>query len=587
MGGRIPQPFIQDLLARTDIVETISPRIVLKKQGSNYSARCPFHEEKTPSFSVSQTKQFYYCFGCGAHGNAIDFLMHYDRLDFVSAIEMLASQVGLEVQREGGDTQANTHSELYPLLGKVAEYYQQQLPPSKIAIDYLKSRGLTGQCAKQFHIGFAPAGWNNLSRHFHASSKITQQLINAGMMIAKETSHPYDRFRQRIMFPIRDIRGRIIGFGGRALGDEQPKYLNSPETPIFHKSQELYGLYEARQKNSKLSRLIVVEGYMDVISLAQYGIHYACATLGTAINPKHIQKLLRYTSDLIFCFDGDAAGKAAAWKALTLALPLLREGIQMRFLFLRENEDPDSLIRKIGARAFETEIDKALPLPDVFFNHLRNQYPQNTTANKAAFAKEAYEYLNTMPQGLYQQLLLKQLSQTISLSPSDLDTLIQHAPKARQPSAQILESATTKTKLNPAEIACALLLRSPSLVSEVKDVTILSTIKIRGINILITLFQRLKQSPQLTIGQLIAQAQTEAEQMAIAKLAAYPLPIPEEGFKLEFLGALDQLCARQTDQQINQLIEKAKQTVLSSAEKQRLQTLLQNKVQNRAATIDL
>lgn len=377
MAGLIPQSFIDDLLNRTDIVEVVSSRIQLKKTGKNYSACCPFHKEKTPSFTVSPDKQFYYCFGCGAGGNALGFVMDHDQLEFPQAVEELAKRAGMDVPREerggrGHTPRQPTDSPLYPLLSAAAEFYKQALkshPARKAAVNYLKGRGLTGEIARDFGLGFAPPGWDNLLKHLGGDNLQLKAMLDAGLLVENsDTGKRYDRFRDRVMFPIRDSRGRIIAFGGRVLGDDKPKYLNSPETPVFHKGQELYGLYEARQKNRDLDEIMVVEGYMDVIALAQQGIRNAVATLGTATSEEHIKRLFRLVPSILFCFDGDQAGRKAAWRALESVLPNLQDGKRVRFLFLPEGEDPDSLVRAEGEDAFRARItQQAQPLAEYFF----------------------------------------------------------------------------------------------------------------------------------------------------------------------------------------------------------------------------
>jgi len=370
MAGRIPQQFIDDLLNRVDIVEIIDSRVPLKKKGKEYSACCPFHNEKTPSFTVSQNKQFYHCFGCKANGSAIGFLMEYEHLSFPDAIEELARSQGIDVPYEGGqrpDPEAKkAQTDLYDLMQEADQFYQKQLRQhalSEQAVNYLKERGLSGEVAKIFGIGFAPDGWDNLLKALGTTPEHEKALVTAGMLIQKDNGKCYDRFRDRIMFPIRDRRGRCIAFGGRILPKEQPndkdaKYLNSPETPLFHKGRELYGLYEARQALRDIPRLMVVEGYMDVVALAQFEVRYAVATLGTATTPDHLQRLFQLTSEVVFCFDGDRAGKEAAWRALQTCLPEMRDGRETRFMFLPDGEDPDSYIRKIGKEAFELEISR-------------------------------------------------------------------------------------------------------------------------------------------------------------------------------------------------------------------------------------
>ncbi|MFM1892488.1 MAG: hypothetical protein RLZ44_1565, partial [Pseudomonadota bacterium] len=359
MAGKIPQRFIDDLIARVDIVDVINQRVPLKKAGHEYKACCPFHDEKTPSFTVSPTKQFYHCFGCGAHGTAIGFLMDYDRLSYPEAIEALADDLGLEVPHEAGVERGPDLSPLYEILEQAARFYAWQLrrhPDSARAVEYLRQRGVSGEIAADFRIGFAPPGWDNLLRELGGDARAVDSLRGAGLISEPEDGKRYDRLRDRIVFPILDARGRVVGFGGRVLGAGEPKYLNSPETPVFHKGRELYGLYQAKQAVKQLERLLVVEGYMDVVALAQFGIRYAVATLGTATTAEHLEKLFRSVPEVVFCFDGDRAGRDAAWKALETALPLLREGRQARFLFLPEGEDPDTLVRREGAAAFAARV---------------------------------------------------------------------------------------------------------------------------------------------------------------------------------------------------------------------------------------
>ncbi len=573
MQTRIPQAAIQDILSRVDIVEIIQSRVALTKKGHNHLSRCPFHDEKTPSFTVSSTKQFYYCFGCSAHGNALSFLMTYDRMEFIDAITYLAQQAGIDVNYEAITQSNQPHQDLYPLMERIANYYKKTLRNAPQAIQYLKSRGLTGQTAKDYGIGYAPSEWDNLTRHLQNDTKHQQQMITAGMLIRKDSGKTYDRFRHRIMFPIRDVRGRIIAFGGRSIGDDTPKYLNSPETPIFHKSNELYGLYEARQKNQTLHRILIVEGYMDVISLHQHGITYAVATLGTATNVKHTQKLLRYTDEIIFCFDGDRAGQQAAWKALTINLPILRDGIHIRFLFLPKNEDPDSYIRTIGKEAFEERIQQAQSLSTVFFESLEQQFPLNSLDAKARFAIQAIQLLNTMPLGIFHQLMSQQLADRCHLPIEELDKLI-----TAQSNGPITPTSSNSLLLAPAQLASALLLQYPNLVDKISDLTALQTVEAPGKSMLIQLIQHFKKQPDLTTGKLLAQWDNAEEKQWIAKLAAHQLPIPEEGVEAEFLGAIARLEERYARQRRQQLIDKAKTTALSPAEKQQLQSLLTDKL---------
>lgn len=403
MAGHIPRSFIDDLLARLDIVDIIDARVKLKKKGKNYGACCPFHNEKTPSFSVSQEKQFYHCFGCGAHGNAIDFMMEYERLEFPEAIEELASYLGIDVpreQRQGGrfpsnQPQANTEQKrnLYDLMTGIAQFYRDQLKlsTSKVAIDYLKERGLSGEIVQKFGIGYVADEWDLVRKNFGQQKQAQDMLVSGGMLIENDKGNRYDRFRGRVMFPIRDRRGRVIGFGGRVIGDGTPKYLNSPETPIFHKGKELYGLYEVTQAYREPPQILVVEGYMDVVALAQYGVDYSVASLGTSTTGDHIQLLFRQTNTVVCCYDGDRAGKEAAWRALENALQYLKTGNTLKFLFLPDGEDPDSYIRKYGKDAFEQQMHQAIPLSRYLFENLIEIHQLNLGSNEGKSALRAMQ----------------------------------------------------------------------------------------------------------------------------------------------------------------------------------------------------
>jgi DNA primase len=441
MAGLIPQSFIDDLLNRTDIVDVVSSRIQLKKTGKNYSACCPFHKEKTPSFTVSPDKQFYYCFGCGAGGNALGFVMDHDQLEFPQAIEELAKRAGMDVPREesgrGHKPRQPVDSPLYPLLNAAAEHYRQALkshPQRKYAVDYLKGRGLTGEIARDFGIGFAPPGWDNLLKQLGADALQQKVMIDAGLLIENaENGRRYDRFRDRIMFPIRDSRGRVIAFGGRVLGDDKPKYLNSPETPVFHKGQELYGLYEARKHNRDLDEIMVVEGYMDVIALAQQGLRNAVATLGTATSEEHLKRLFRIVPSVLFCFDGDAAGRNAAWRALESTLSSLQDGRRARFLFLPDGEDPDTLVRAEGTDAFRARINQhAQPLADYFFQQLCEEADPRSLEGKAHLVTLAAPLIDKIPGNNLRALMRQRLSEITGLSGEALSQ-VASAPRSHAP----------------------------------------------------------------------------------------------------------------------------------------------------------
>lgn len=567
--SRIPKSFIEDLLVRTDIVEIIGNRIKLRKTGNNFTALCPFHNEKTPSFTVSPNKQFYYCFGCGAHGNAISFIMNFDRMEFVDAIETLASYIGLDVPREISKT-STFITEFHQILAKSNHYYQQQLRSANNAIAYLKTRGLSGEICKRFNIGYAPPGWNNLLAKLGKTNTSQSQLVTAGMLIKKEDNHLYDRFRNRIMFPIHDQRGNVIGFGGRSIGDEFPKYLNSPETPIFNKSQELYGLYEAKQTNNNLSHIIIVEGYMDVISLAQHGITYAVATLGTATTTKHIQKLLRYTSKIIFCFDGDIAGKKAAWRALKNTLPLMRDGIQASFLFLPENEDPDSQIRKESKSNFLKRIHNAIPLSEFFFTQLIEEETINinTVDGRAHIAQKANQLLDTIPNGIFYQLMLKKLAKKIHLDTSE----IRNFNKMNKTSPTYKHNITKSPSLVLSAIK--LLLHYPQLAKYGKNLNQIADINLPYIQLLAEILTLLIQHPDFTTANILEHWRNKKEAQLLAELTASEIPIAAQNLQNEFTDTIKRLHEYHTEEIIQKLLQETNNGNINPNDKYKLQKLI-------------
>ena len=426
----IPPEFIDEILARADIVEVIEARVTLKKTGQNYSGLCPFHNEKSPSFSVSQEKQFYYCFGCQASGSALKFLMEFDRMDFIQAVEYLADRVGMEVPRNKNPDPGVTQKRksLYEILAQSTSYYAAQLRAHEgreRAVSYLKGRGLSGEIARDFSLGFAPPGWDNLLLELAKSNHDRQLLIESGMVVeGADEDKVYDRFRDRVIFPIKDLRGRTIAFGGRVLSDDaKPKYLNSPETSVFHKGRELYGLYEARKRVRKLEKLIVVEGYMDVVALAQNGIGYSVATLGTATSTEHIERMFRLVPQIIFCFDGDEAGRNAGWKALKSTLPAMQDGRGVKFLFVPDGDDPDTLIRREGQAAFEKRINEALGLTEFFFASLTSELDMDSLEGRAALSKLAVPLIREIPESVFKQLLIDELSGRTGLSNDRLQSV--------------------------------------------------------------------------------------------------------------------------------------------------------------------
>ena len=422
--ARLPQAFIDQVLDRTDIVDVVDRRVKLKKAGKNYSACCPFHQEKTPSFSVNPEKQFYYCFGCGAGGNALGFVMDYERMEFREAIESLAQAAGIDLPPEEGDAapQVDHQKPLYEAMEKATRVYESQLrkhPSRGRVVDYLKQRGLSGEIARDFRLGFAPEGWDNLMTTLSSEEEIGQALT-AGLLIENDSGRKYDRFRDRVIFPIVNQRGKVIAMGGRVLGDGKPKYLNSPETPLFSKSHELYGLHHIRKFAKNLSRIVVVEGYMDVIALAQFGIHYAVATLGTSVGKPHLEMLFRRVDHVVFCFDGDEAGRKAAFRGMEAALPMMEDGRQVKFLFLPEGEDPDSVVRNKGSQHLEHLFDNADPLETFLFDQMAQGIDLNTMDGKARLSKLVAPYINLIPDGVFKTLLFKALADRTDM---DVDSL--------------------------------------------------------------------------------------------------------------------------------------------------------------------
>ncbi|HDN26929.1 MAG TPA: DNA primase, partial [Thioploca sp.] len=503
----IPRGFIDDLMTRVDIVDLIDNYVSLRKAGRNYTALCPFHNEKTPSFSVNPDKQFYYCFGCGTHGTAIGFLMNYAHLNFVEAVHELASRVGVEVVYEqGGSTPASitAFDELYQVMAQAAQYYRQQLRQSQAAIDYLKKRGLTGEIARDFGLGYAPPGWDNLLKTLGTDSDMRKRLLKTGLIKQNESGRRYDHFRDRVMFPILDVRGRVIAFGGRKLSksEHEPKYLNSPETPLFQKSSELYGWYLASKIRS-LQQIIVVEGYMDVVALAQYGIPNVVATLGTATTHQHLTRLFRKLPEIIFCFDGDEAGQKAAWRALEMALPLLQDGRSVRFMFLPKGDDPDSLVRHSGAQGFETYLNRALPLSDFLFGTLKQRVNLNHPEGRARLVELAKPLLKQLPAGAYRDLMLQQLSDLTRVNFKNLTRLIQKGEVPKQPIAKTRKPGESIIEFSLVHQAIIRLLHKPALSLSIDDrYEKLSNLKQQDIKLLLNIIELTRKNHQLKLGML-------------------------------------------------------------------------------------
>ncbi len=569
---RIPQTFLDDLLGRTDIVALIGSRIQLKKAGRDWQACCPFHNEKTPSFTVSPNKQFYHCFGCGAHGNALRFLMEYDRLEFLDAVEALAHLAGVEVPRDAASPKTTDNKPLYALMEQAAKHYREQLRASQKAIDYLKRRGVSGEIARTFSIGYAPPGWNNLLDQ-NNDDKLA---VAAGLAIRKDDGGAYDRFRDRIMFPIRDSRGRVIAFGGRTLGDETPKYLNSPETPIFHKGRTLYGLYEARQALRELPRLLVVEGYMDVVALAQNGIAYAVATLGTATTEEHLEQLFRSTSEVVFCFDGDRAGREAGWRALERALSVMRDGREIRFLFLPDGEDPDTLVRQEGREAFEHRLRQALPLSRYLLEQLGSKTDLTSVDGRARLVELARPHVIKLAPGAFRKLLCGQVAKLARMPADDVESL--YFGSARPAAAPRPPPRAVRSGRSLARRALQLLLEHPQLAAEAGEIERLRGLAAEGVQMLAEVIEFLQHHPHLHAGALLEHWQDRPELGELVAAAGDPgTPLPEAGARTEFRAALERLLATGNDQRVKALLAREAAGGLSAAETQELAALLRSK----------
>ncbi|OLQ91328.1 DNA primase [Vibrio ponticus] len=582
MAGHIPRSFIDDLLARLDIVDIIDARVKLKKKGKNYGACCPFHNEKTPSFSVSQEKQFYHCFGCGAHGNAIDFMMEYERLEFVEAIEELASFLGLDVpreQRQGGhfrndQPQASSDQKrsLYDLMGSIGQFYRDQLkqPSSKIAIQYLKDRGLSGEIVQKFGIGYVADEWDLVRKNFGQQKTTQDMLVTGGMLIENDKGNRYDRFRGRVMFPIRDRRGRVIGFGGRVIGDGTPKYLNSPETPIFHKGKELYGLYEVLQAYREPPRILVVEGYMDVVALAQYGVDYSVASLGTSTTGDHLQVLFRQTSTVVCCYDGDRAGREAAWRAMENALPYLTDGRQLKFMFLPDGEDPDSYIRQQGKEAFEQQIDSSMSLSDFMFSSLMQQVDISNREGMAKLTSLAVPLIDKVPGGTLRLYLRDLLGKRLGLM--DERQLQQLISKEGQKEVRVLPHQ--EIKRTPMREVIALLIQNPSYAEMVPDLSSVKNLTVPGLSLLLEVLEYCQANPNITTGQLLEQWRNSSHSALMLRLAGWEIPLDDDNEMDIFLDSLDKILSQCVEKQIENLQAKERSVGLSAEEKRELLALM-------------
>ena len=567
--ARIPDAFIDELLARSDIVEIVGARVPLKKQGREYSARCPFHDERSPSFTVSPTKQFYHCFGCGAHGTAISFLMNYDRLEFLDAVDELAKRAGMEVPRHTRQRNENGNTrDIFSALDAASAFFRRQLAQSDKARDYVARRGIEAGIVERFGIGYAPDGFSALRDALGTDQRRMQLLERGGLFSKNDKGHVYDKFRDRLMFPIHDRRGRVIAFGGRVIDPEDsPKYLNSPETALFHKGRELYGLWQARQANAKLERLVVVEGYMDVVALAQYGVSQAVATLGTATTPEHAELLFRNAPDVYFCFDGDRAGRAAAWKALESVLPRMKDGRQALFLFLPDGEDPDSLVRKEGVAGFDARLHDATPLSQFFFDSLSADINLATLDGKARLAERCKPLLAQSPDGAFGDLMRQRLTELTGVGARA------SAPQVHVPMHRPRGGAGSTQKPSLVRSAIQHLLHRPAIALELLPPDRYADARQPGIELLHALVLLVRERPDIGTGGLLEHFADRDESSALQKLAAQELPGEEAALRAEFLGAIGQLEKQVLQQRIDELQQRMSE--LDEAEKYELRALLQ------------
>jgi len=536
MSGLIPESFIEELLARSDVVELIERRVPLKRVGSEFQACCPFHNEKTPSFTVSPKKQFYHCFGCGAHGSVIGFLMQYEGLEFLDAVEELARAAGLEVPSTGTQ-QPRPDTGLYDILAACSHFYVEQLKNNPAALEYLKGRGLSAEVCQQFDIGYAPGAWDALIKQIGTDDKKRDQLKQAGML-SVGNSGSYDKFRDRIMFPIHDRRGRVIAFGGRALSDDGPKYLNSPETTLYHKSRELYGLYLARQRSSRLDSIIAVEGYMDVVALAQFGFKNVVATSGTATTALQVELLFRAADTVVYCFDGDTAGRKAAWRALETTLPKLREGLQAKFLFLPDGEDPDSMVRKHGEQDFTQQIENASTLSEFFFDHFSATIDIASLDGRARLVQQAQPIIETMPEGVFRDMMNEKL-----------ESLAQHRLHHHSTAVATLQAGVTD-RGKPVQIRTPMRTAMAHLVQNPSMVTLLESTDefvgpghddIQGVEIFRELVDFCAERPNITSAQLFEHWHQHPALPHLEKLAVWNLPGDEDKQVQEFIDATNRI----------------------------------------------
>jgi DNA primase len=590
MAGRIPQAFIDDVVARSDIVEIIGARVPLKKAGREFKACCPFHNEKSPSFWVSPDKQFYHCFGCGAHGTSIGFLMQYEKMEFIDAVADLAQRAGLELPREALGPRETGGPDLHGIMARIARFFEQNLADNARARKYVDARGIDVKTAANFALGYAPDSWDALLNRFGPQEEDRRQILQLGMIIERDTRGGeraagfYDRFRDRLMFPIRDSRGRVIGFGGRIIDQGEPKYLNSPETPLFHKGRELYGLYEARQARADFKRLMIVEGYMDVVRLHQAGITYAVATLGTATTQEHLNKIFRLTSEVVFCFDGDRAGRQAAWRALENSLPLARDGRELKFMFLPEGHDPDTLVAQEGPKAFEGRLNTALPLSEYLIQQLETEVNLEHIDGRAKLKALAAPLFARMPEGIYREMLADRLAARVGMPAATLKKSFVTADPNRTPTGRPELAGQHRSRIsvgrgNLLTQAITLVLHHPAAAAAVTDPEALGNVDKPGVAVLKELLLQASTATSPSTAMLLERWRDRPEYGRLAELAmADPMVAEADAAAKELHMAVEKLLEEYgPGRRMDELLRKAEELGLNFDEKAELSQLLKSK----------
>jgi DNA primase len=589
--GRIPDSFLDELVSRSDIVDVISARVPLKKAGREYKACCPFHNEKSPSFSVSAEKQFYHCFGCGAHGTVIGFLMQYEKMEFLDAVADLAQRAGLELPREAQAQKDPGSADLHELMLRAARFFEQNLADNPRAQTYVQRRGIDANISARFSLGYAPDAWDSLLRRFGAQEEEKRRLLQVGLVLERSgerTGGYYDRFRDRLMFPIRDSRGRVIGFGGRVIDQGEPKYMNSPETPLFHKGRELYGLYEARQARADFKRLVVVEGYMDVVRLHQAGITYAVATLGTATTQEHLNKIFRQTHEVVFCFDGDRAGRQAAWRALENALPLAQDGRELKFMFLPDGHDPDTLVAAEGADAFENRMKEALPLSEYLVQQLIADVDLDHVDGRAKLKALAGPLFARMPEGIYREMLADRLAARVSMPANKLKEFFSSGEPKRSANAPELgirrRGRMSVGRGNLLTQAITLVLHHPAAAGSIADPDLLSSIDKPGVSVLKELLEQAATASSPSTAMLLERWRERPEHERLTELAMQdPLVADSGAAAKELKMAVEKLLQEYgPGRRMDELLKKAEELGLNYDEKAELSSLLKSNGRFRA-----